>query len=296
MTGHFATAGGVRVHYLEFPGGSPALVLLPGLSATASMFQDLVEAGLSPKFRVIAIDLRGRGESDAPAAGFDALRPAANYTMADHAADVLGLLDALELHKVVLVGHSFGGMLTLYLAANHPGRFERIVVLDAAPAVATPETREVLRPMLASLGVVVSSWQAYLTAVQQLPYLLGRWQTGLERYFKSYVQIAEDGTVRQLVKPEAILAAVEGVLAEDWPGIVASIHQPVLLVNATEPFGSAGSPPFLLPEHAQSTARALKACRYLAVPGNHITMIFGEYAQTLARAICDFAAGTSEPG
>jgi pimeloyl-ACP methyl ester carboxylesterase len=53
---------------------------------------------LSPQFRVIAYDLRGRGNSDKPSNG---------YNLAQHVTDLLGLLNALSLEKVVLLGHSF---------------------------------------------------------------------------------------------------------------------------------------------------------------------------------------------
>jgi pimeloyl-ACP methyl ester carboxylesterase len=291
MTGHFVESGGTRIHYLDHPGGEPALVLLPGLSASAPIFEDLIGAGLSPRFRAVAVDLRGRGESDGPPAGFDPAWPAANYTMAEHAGDVLGLLDALGLRRAVLVGHSFGGMLALYLAAHHSERFPRIVVLDAAIAVATPATRELLRPMLARLGAESPSWDAYLAAVRQLPYLRDRWEPGLERYFRSYVRIGADGKVRQLVKPEAILAAVEGILVEDWEQIVAAIRQPVLLINAMDPYGPVGSEPFLPREQAMATVEALEYGSYLAVAGNHITMIFGNGARAVAAAIGGFASG-----
>lgn len=291
MTGHFVESGGIKIHYLDHPGGEPALVLLPGLSATAPIYEDLIAAGLSPRFRDVAVDLRGRGQSDGPPAGFDPASPAANYTMAEHAADVVGLLDALGLRRAVLVGHSFGGMLALYLAAHHPEQFPRIVVLDAAIAVATPATRDLLRPMLARLGAEVPSWDAYLAAVRQLPYLRDRWEPGLERYFRNYVRIGPDGSVRQLVKPEAILAAVEGILVEDWEQIVAAIRQPVLLINAIDPYGPAGSEPFLPREQAMATVEALKYGSYLAAAGNHITMIFGNNARAVAAAISAFAPG-----
>ncbi|MGZ3381288.1 MAG: alpha/beta fold hydrolase, partial [Isosphaeraceae bacterium] len=265
MTGHFVESGGIKIHYLDHPGGEPALVLLPGLSATAPIYEDLIGAGLSPRFRDVAVDLRGRGQSDGPPAGFDPASPAANYTMAEHAADVVSLLDALGLRRVVLVGHSFGGMLALYLAAHHPERFPRIVVLDAAIAVATPATRDLLRPMLARLGAEVPSWDAYLAAVRQLPYLRDRWEPGLERYFRNYVRIGPDGSVRQRVKPEAILAAMAGILVEDWKQIVAAIRQPVLLINAIDPYGPAGSEPLLSREQAMATVEALEYGSYLAV-------------------------------
>jgi len=290
MTGHFVELGGIRIHYLDHPGGEPALVLLPGLSATAPIFEDLTGAGLTPRFRAVAVDLRGRGQSDGPPAGFDPASPAAGYTMAEHAADVVRLLDALGLRRAVLVGHSFGGMLAFYLAAHHPQRIPRIVVLDAAFAVAMPATRDLLRPMLARLGVEVPSWDAYLEAVRQLPYLQDRWEPGLERYFRSYVRIGPDGKVRQLVQPEAILAAMEGILVEDWEKIVAAIRQPVLLINAMDPYGPAGSEPFLPQEQAMATVEALEYGSYLAVAGNHITMIFGDNARAVAAAIGAFAS------
>jgi len=290
MTGHFVESGGIRIHYLDHPGGEPALVLLPGLSATAPIFEDLIGAGLTPRFRAVAVDLRGRGQSDGPPAGFDPASPATNYTMAEHAADVVGLLDALGLRRAVLVGHSFGGMLALYLAAHHPQRFPRIVVLDAAIAVATPAIRDLLRPMLARLGAEEPSWDAYLAAVRQLPYLRDRWEPGLERYFRSYVRIGPDGKVRQLVQPEAILAAMEGILVEDWEKIIAAIRQPVLLINAIDPYGPVGSEPLLPREQAMAMVEALEYGSYLAVAGNHSTMIFGNNARAVAAAIGPFAS------
>ena len=97
--------------------------------------------------------------------------------------------------------------------------------------------------------------------------------------------------VRQLVIPEAILAAVEGILRENWKQIFAAIRQPVLLINATDPYGPVGSKPFLSREQALATAEALKYGSYLAVGGNHITMIFGNNAPAVAAAISAFASG-----
>src|SRR5688572_908823 len=92
----YVEANGIQIHYLDHAGGEPPLVLLHGLTANCHAFDGLIHAGLSPRFRVIAPDLRGRGASDQPSAG---------YTMRDHADDVIGLLDALKLERVVLGGH-----------------------------------------------------------------------------------------------------------------------------------------------------------------------------------------------
>jgi pimeloyl-ACP methyl ester carboxylesterase len=208
--------------------------------------------------------------------------------MADHAADVVAVIDALGVHNPVLVGHSFGGMLSFFLAAQRPERFARIVVLDAAISLAQPAVREMLGPMLARLGVVAPSWDAYLSAVKALPYLRDAWDPAIERFFRAYVQIDRDGRVQQLVNPVAILAAVEGVLAEDWQAIVRSVRQPLLVINARDPYGPPGSPVFLPPEQALATVEALPKGIYRQVSGNHFTMVFGGHAREVATAIRDF--------
>ena len=291
MTDHYTASGSLKLHYLDHPGGEPALVFLPGLSATAPIFEDVISSGLNPLFRAISLDLRGRGLSGAAPAGFNAALPSANYTMADHASDVTGLLDTLGLSQPVLVGHSFGGMLALFLAAQHPEQFPRVVILDAAAALASPATREQLRPMIDRLGIRVPSWDAYLAAVKSLPYLKDSWNLSIERYFRSYVDISTDGSVRQRVVPGAILAAVEAILSEDWRAILGRIAQRVLLINASGPFGPPGAPAFLPRDQAMETVRALANGRYAEVPGNHLTMVFGSHARKVASLIGAFVNG-----
>jgi pimeloyl-ACP methyl ester carboxylesterase len=210
--------------------------------------------------------------------------------MADHARDVIGLLDSLAIERPVLVGHSFGGMLALYLASRSPERFPRLVVVDAAAALATPAVRDALAPMLARLGAVAPSWDAYLDAVKRLPYLQDSWSPAIERYFREYVDTAGDGSVRQRVHPAAVHAAIEGILAEDWHAIASSVGQPVLLINAKDPYGPPGAPPFLPQAQALATVGLLTAGTYLAVSGNHVTMLFGDHAREFAPAIRDFAS------
>ena len=77
---HFVQTNNIQLHYLSHPGEGPTLVLLPGLTANAHAFDGLIQAGLSPRYRVLALDLRGRGLTDKPTTG---------YSMADHAADSL---------------------------------------------------------------------------------------------------------------------------------------------------------------------------------------------------------------
>ena len=206
----YVETNGIRLHYLDHAGGGPTLVLAPGLSANAHSFDGLMRAGLGDVAHVLALDLRGRGESDAPPTG---------YAMEDHARDVIGLLDALELDRVVMGGHSFGGLLTYWLAANHPERVERCVVLDA-PAGVSPTIMEQIEPSLERLGHVYASWDEYLALVRALPYFAeGGWDADVESYFRADARSLPDGTVQARSRPEHIREAVALSAAVDWADV-----------------------------------------------------------------------------
>ncbi|HXV16092.1 MAG TPA: alpha/beta hydrolase, partial [Gemmatimonadaceae bacterium] len=146
----YADVRGIHIHYLDYPGPEPAIILLHGLSANANEFGGLLDEGLARNHRVIAPDLRGRGRTSKPATG---------YTMGDHAADVIALLDHLGLDKVIMGGHSFGALLSIYLAANYPDRITRVIVIDAA-IVFHPDTEKLLKPSLARLARILPSADA----------------------------------------------------------------------------------------------------------------------------------------
>ena len=279
MTDRTVETNGIRLHCVDHGGDGPVLVLAPGLTANARSFDGLMRAGLGRAARVLALDLRGRGESDQPASG---------YAMEDHAADVVGVLDALELERVVMGGHSFGGLLTYWLAANHPERVERCVVIDA-PAAADPAIVDQIQPALDRLGHVYASWDEYLTRVKAMPYFAeGGWDDDVEGYFRADVRVAADGSVQARSRPEHIRSAIEGTLAVDWPSLVARIAQPVLLLRAPGDFGPPGSPPILSREDAERTVALLRDGRLVDGIGNHMTFVFGAGAAVLTRAIVAF--------
>ncbi len=283
-TDRYVETNGIRLHYLDSGGPGPPLVLAPGLTANAHSFGGLMRAGLGNTARVLALDMRGRGESDAPATG---------YGMEDHARDVLGLLDALELESVVMGGHSFGGLLTYWLAANHPERVARCVVIDA-PAAIDPAMVAQVQPSLDRLGRVYPSWDEYIALVRSMPYFAdGGWDADLERYFRADVLVRADGTVQARCRPEHIEQVIEAEIAVDWPAVSARIDQPTLLLRAPGSFGPAGSPPLLARQDAEATAATMADCTVVDGVGNHITFVFGAGAQLVAGAIATFLAGSS---
>ena len=274
----FAEVNGIRIHYLDIPGAEPPLVLLHGLSANAHEFGGLVRAGLAPSFRIIAPDLRGRGRSAQPASG---------YRMADHARDVLALLDRLGLDRVVLGGHSFGAYLAIFIAAHHPERVSKVIVIDAALRL-HPDVGAMLKPSLDRLSRVASSVDAYLANVRAAPYLGGNWDPAIEGYYRAEIVESEDGTARSATSASAIAEALQGVGAEPWRELVGKVRHPALLINAVGSYGPPGSIPLVSEEYARETAEAFSDCRYVQVPGNHLTMVFGAGAAAITREIESF--------
>ena len=121
---------GLRLHVREYGASSaPALpaVCLPGLTRTVTDFESLAPALASTR-RVIAIDSRGRGQSD-----YDP-NPE-NYNLAVELADVVSVLGALAIGAAVFVGSSRGGILTMLLAATQPAAVAGAVLHDIGPVI-----------------------------------------------------------------------------------------------------------------------------------------------------------------
>jgi pimeloyl-ACP methyl ester carboxylesterase len=280
QAGRFVSANGIRLYYLDHSGEGPPLLLLPGLTANAHSFDGLIEAGLSRWFRVLALDLRGRGKSDKPDSG---------YSMAEHAADVVALMDALELRSAIIGGHSFGGLLTIYLAANYPDYVSRLVILDASVGLVNPTVRELIKPSLERLGKEVPSWDEYIGAMKRAPFYEGWWDPAIESYYRADVIFNDDGSVRARSRPENIIEAIDRVEDEDWPRHVAAIRQPAILIHAPEPFGPTDFPSVVSQQDADFTVNSFANCRYEKVPGNHMTMLFGQGASRMVSLIREFA-------
>ncbi len=115
-----AQANGVKLHYLVVGQGDPVL-LLHGFGQSSHMWRPLMRE-LAKNHTVIAADLRGAGQSDAPEDG---------YSKSDMARDVHALMNGLGHTKVSLVGHDFGLMVAYAYAAQFPGEVKSIALLDA---------------------------------------------------------------------------------------------------------------------------------------------------------------------
>jgi 2-hydroxymuconate-semialdehyde hydrolase len=123
--GRSIVAAGIRTNYHDMGSGFPLLLIHgsgPGVSAWANW--RLVMPKLAEKSRVIAPDMVGFGFTERPQ-GY-------TYSLDNWVQHALGLLDALGLDKVDLVGNSFGGALSLALTIRYPQRVRRLVLMGSA--------------------------------------------------------------------------------------------------------------------------------------------------------------------
>jgi len=121
---------GLRLYARDYPSPHPdsrVLLCLPGLTRNSKDFNDLAER-LSNRYRVICPDQRGRGRSERD---IDPTR----YRPDRYAADMLTLLDALDVERVTVIGTSLGGMMGIMLMVANPERIDALVVNDMGPVI-----------------------------------------------------------------------------------------------------------------------------------------------------------------
>lgn len=120
-------SNGIRIHVEERGQGDLPLVFLHYWGGSLRTWRHVVDA-LSPTHRTVALDQRGWGQSDAPLSG---------YTLAELAADAEGVIEALNLTRYVLVGHSMGGKVAQLIASRRPSGLAGLVLVAPSPPEAT---------------------------------------------------------------------------------------------------------------------------------------------------------------
>ncbi|MBS1252249.1 MAG: Tropinesterase [Anaerolineales bacterium] len=125
---HFATVNQLRLHYLDWGGpGEVPIVMLPGITRPAQDF-NLVASRLAKHRRTMAVDLRGHGDSE--------WEPEGRYNFDSQVGDLLGLMGHWGIVQAAWVGTSFGGLVAMVLAAEHPASVECLVMNDIGPEIA----------------------------------------------------------------------------------------------------------------------------------------------------------------
>ena len=258
---------GVRLVYRDWVGPAtpnyPPTVLLHGVLQSGEGMANLA-AHLARAGRVVVPDLRGRGESEQPAAGYDP------GTMAD---DVAALIEALQLDRPVVIGRLHGGLVAYHLAARRPDLVRGLVLGDTAPEVDQPRTDRALAairalpPRFASLDEAARFYEETL----QLPAARARHDIPHDLVPES------EGGFRwrhNLALIERIEAAA--MPRADWD-VLARVRCPALLLR-----GQRGEVP---PAAADRFCQVLAGCRVQTILGARHDVFLGPGAEQAFGAI-----------
>lgn len=179
LADRFADVGtGVRLHYVE-AGSGPLVVLLHGFPEFWWSWRHQIPALADAGFRVVAVDMRGYGQSDAPPSWRD-------YRMELLAADVAGLIEALGEERAFVVGHDWGAAVAWMVATLHPERVQRLAILN----VPHPDT--MLQTLRKSPKQLLHSWYMFFFQIPWLPERLAKLMR--RRFLEGAYRDARPGT------------------------------------------------------------------------------------------------------
>ena len=134
-TARYVEVGGLTLHYADWGGDGPPLLLVHGDMRTSRSW-DAVARDLRDRFRVLAVDCRGSGDSAWTDTG---------YRFADRIADLGGFCEAIGLRDAIVAAHSTGGVVTTLVAQRHPGLFSGLALLEPMIVVDEAFQRRVSR-------------------------------------------------------------------------------------------------------------------------------------------------------
>ena len=260
--------GSTRIFYTKTGQGSPML-LVHGYPLSGALFGRVVDQ-LSQNHTVILPDLRGYGQSHAPAI---------TDGVGVYADDVLALMDKLGIQKATIGGMSMGGPTVLSMFSKAPDRFDGLVLIDTIAKAASPAEAQLWR------GVET---MAETNGSEDItPFLLPQMLTGKTRMNEK----AQAEYLSAIIKPASKTALVSGAKAlanrPDVTALLDSIKVPTLvLVGQDDPLYSF--------EVAQMMQAKIKGAQLHIVPGAAHAAIF-EAPQNAGGAIAQWAS-SQKPG
>jgi pimeloyl-ACP methyl ester carboxylesterase len=261
-----AQVNSVELAYRDEGQGQP-LLLLHAFPLSSAMWEDQLDS-LSTRMRVIAPDLRGFGAS---------ARGSGAASLDQHADDLAGLLDALEIERATVAGLSMGGYISFALLRRHRARIERLILADTRAGADSDEAKQGREKN----ALLAEAEGAGALAEQMLPKLLSASATDEVR-----------DEMRKIVKANdraGLAAALRAMAARpDSTPLLATIDVPTLVIVGSE---DALTPP----SESHALHAAIAGSRLVEIPGaGHISNV--EAPDAFNAAVEEFMLGSQALG
>jgi pimeloyl-ACP methyl ester carboxylesterase len=260
---------GIEINLAEWEGAGLPILCIHGITANCRCW-DTLAGTLAPQHHVLAMDLRGRGQSD---------RPSRGYALTYHLRDINCLLDDLKIERAVIMGHSLGAFIGLAFAAEYPGRVERLILVDGGGDLSQEQMEKVfagIKPALDRLGQVFPTADAYLEKMKAAPYIQP-WSEVTETYYRYEIETIEGG-VHTNIAPAHIQEEAVNIRKVDCAPYYPRIKCDVLILRATN--GLLSRDDILLPEDVvDRMMREIPRAQRFDVEGmNHYGIVFQPHA------------------
>jgi pimeloyl-ACP methyl ester carboxylesterase len=228
----FISANGLQLHYLRW--GSPdynpelpPILLLHGLASSAHIWNLVAPLLAARGYIVTALDQRGHGESEKPDTGYD---------FATILADDIAALEALEIERPIIVGHSWGAMVALQFAATHVEQVTALVLVDGATNQFSSRpgwSREQAMKDLAPPRFAGTPRETLLSYFRSGP-LGQQWTPQLEESILHIVQLRDDDTVAPRLDFENHLQVIGAMWDQPTFGLYKQVRCPITLIVADQ--------------------------------------------------------------
>ncbi|WP_088009370.1 alpha/beta fold hydrolase [Indiicoccus explosivorum] len=270
---------GHDIQVADYPGDGETIIAIHGLTGTHRNMHHYAQR-YKGRFRVIAVDLRGRGNSS----GLDA-----EPSIFKHAEDIIGLIGKFGIRQPILIGHSMGAFISAIVASRLQS-VQAVILLDGA-AQMSEHQQAIVKPSLARLSKQYRSKADYVDEIKTIYSGLGiSWNETLQETVE--YEVGQTGGHWENKSEEAgILADFDSFYQFVPKEICPDIRCPVLLVYAKGNIGP--MPPLFYLDDYADTQKFTEDLTVTVSDSNHYTMVFEE-RQEIFGAIDAFLAKTEQ--
>ena len=251
--------------YYEIHGDGFPLVMIHGFAGSLDAWPLAVIEELSKSFKTVIFDNRGAGRTD---------KPDIRYSIKMFADDTVGLMDALNIERAHVLGHSQGSIIAYELIINYPERVEKLVLCSTLYTV--PPSSEVLKIAMGDIGLTSKGLTYEEIIRKMIPIML------TEEFIKNNSESLEE-VIQRLAKAPTPIYSLKRIAKSNSPirkSTLKKINSPTLLMQGKKDV-------LVPPENSEILANLIPGAK-LVLFDNNAHMIFTEEPQKTVETLLEF--------